>query len=395
MEVYILDNQFRRDSVTDRFESLIWSERFFEKGDCQLTVESTSANRNLFLPDSYLAMNLSNRVMKIDSLEDVSDNQGRSLLKIGGSSLESIFEDRIVINPALKAWSSAEDFNAVWPIKKTPQAALNEIFQAICVNNVRNPSDNLTNYDTGSFYPNDTNPKPTSSLQFEFPQTNLYDILVEICQIYNLGFRFVRHPVTSLLYFNIYSGRDRTSTQTVDTPIIFSQNLENLLDSSHLRKTEDVKNVAYVYNKKNFMEVVYPPNGNTSIKGFERKVLYVDATDIDLEVSDSTYMNVVRQRGQEELAKHRNVELLDGQLPENINYVYGRDYNLGDLVELRSVDGLTNRMRVTEQIFVDDADGERAYPTLTVEDLVVPGTWQDWRFNIPWDDAVGTWSELD
>lgn len=392
MEVYILDDAFRREYVVDRFESCIWSERFNEVGDFQLTVESTSTNKNLFEQDAYLAMNRSNRVMRIEDLEDTVDDSGRKLLKIRGHSLETIFKDRAVINPATTAW---EDEEQVWTIKNTPQGLMNTLFQAIMINNTRTPLDNITNYDTGSFYPADTIPKPTSTLHFEIVQTDLYSVLTEFAQAYSLGFRLVRHPVSSLLYFNVYSGMDRTSSQSVNTPVIFSQNLENLLDSSHFRSTSNVKNVAYVYNKKNYIEVVYPPGGNTSVKSFDRKVLYVDATDIELETTDPGYLAAVRQKGQEELAKHRKVELLDGQLPENIRYIYEQDYRLGDLVELRNYDGLTSRMRVVEQIFVDDSDGERSYPTLAVDELVVPGTWNDWRYNIPWDDAVGTWSDQD
>jgi hypothetical protein len=81
------------------------------------------------------------------------------------------------------------------------------------------------------------------------------------------------------------------------------------------------------------------------------------------------------QRGVSELAKNRQTYGFDGQLSEISQYQYGVDYFLGDLVELRNVDGAVSNMLVTEQIFVSDKQGERSYPTLSVYQFVMPGTW--------------------
>ena len=100
------------------------------------------------------------------------------------------------------------------------------------------------------------------------------------------------------------------------------------------------------------------------------------------------------QRGQEELAKNRQITVLDGELTSNSQYRYGIDYNLGDLVELRDEDGATSVMQVTEQIFVSDKEGDRAYPTLAVNALITPGTWLTYG-DVEWDDfTTEHWDEL-
>lgn len=71
------------------------------------------------------------------------------------------------------------------------------------------------------------------------------------------------------------------------------------------------------------------------------------------------------QKASEELDKYKVINSFDGQLNERTNLQYGIDYDLGDLVELRNDDGLQYIRRVTEQIFVSDKEGERAYPTLS------------------------------
>jgi hypothetical protein len=53
-------------------------------------------------------------------------------------------------------------------------------------------------------------------------------------------------------------------------------------------------------------------------------------------------------------------------------------------------------MRVTEQIFVSDSQGERSYPTLTVNTFITTGSWLSWMNNKVWLDLDGdatTWSE--
>lgn len=59
-------------------------------------------------------------------------------------------------------------------------------------------------------------------------------------------------------------------------------------------------------------------------------------------------------------------------------------YELGDIVEMRDNDGAGNYMRVTEQIFVHDSEGERSYPTLIIDSYIVTNTWDSFIGNIEW-----------
>jgi hypothetical protein len=43
-------------------------------------------------------------------------------------------------------------------------------------------------------------------------------------------------------------------------------------------------------------------------------------------------------------------------------------------------------MRVTEQIFVHDKEGERAYPTLTLNQFINTGSWLSWETSKKWID---------
>jgi hypothetical protein len=47
-------------------------------------------------------------------------------------------------------------------------------------------------------------------------------------------------------------------------------------------------------------------------------------------------------------------------------------------------------MQVSEQIFVCDGEGERSYPTLAINQFIMPGSWLAWDYNQVWIDLGAT-----
>jgi hypothetical protein len=282
------------------------------------------------------------------------------------------------------------DPNMVFPAAP-PADALRALFDYIMVVGALSPADILPMYQTGSLYPANTILEPDTNVILSFPPMTLYKALKDVCDAYGLGFRLYRGPDDSKLYFNIYTGDDRTSTQATMPAVIFAPDLENLTNMSEFSSIELYKNVALVVAKHGSRWVYADDDAEVAV-GFDRKVAIVSANDIET-VAGPDLDAELEQRGKEELSKYKAIQAIDGELPADSPYRYGIDYELGDIVEMRNDDGLTNRMRVTEQIFVDDAQGERAYPTLAVDIFIKPGTWFAWDASGVWDTAVGTWDE--
>lgn len=110
---------------------------------------------------------------------------------------------------------------------------------------------------------------------------------------------------------------------------------------------------------------------------------------------DAVLQALLIQRGKEELANNTNLAAFDGEISKNSQYIYGRDYQLGDLVEIRNSDKVSQQMRVVEQIFASDAEGDRAYPTLAVKLLITSGSWYAWPSAEVWDDlTTETWNTV-
>lgn len=464
MELYTLDSLLRRKDVIDRFESMIWTERYAAWGDFELVIFSTPSIRALLKAGTKLAMNESYRVMTIEQVENAVDSEGRQLLNVKGRSLEFLLEDRVARN----TFSDLET-TPKWIIKDKPAEIMRQIFDAICRNNPNFADDEIPFLQEGSIYPPSTIEEPTEDIVAEMDPQPVYEAINTIADAYDLGYRLVRNFDESELFFDVYSGTDRTSQQTLVPPVVFSPELDNLTNTSEITSISNYKNVAYVFHKI-AVQIVTADGVDHEVDGFDRRVMYVDANDV--EVPDREYeipqtqtdainegsnqatnesvakdalqklvdkkrltgvesqaildflptttlttaqknaikaartqslnynsiendiMNpLLQQKGKEELAKNRALSAFDGELPINGTYRYNVHYNLGDLIDMHNSDGISNRMRVTEQIFVSDGEGERSYPTLTLDQYMTRESWLGRSSNEVWQNADGVWSE--
>lgn len=465
MELYTLDAQLRRAAVIDRFESMIWTERFSAWGDFELHIFSTPEMRRLLPAGTRLSMSDSYRVMTVELVENTTDDEGRAMLKVSGRSLEAIMDERPARNTFANLITTPK-----WVLTGTPGQIARQIFNDILRINSNFPDDQLPFLVVGSLFPPGTIEEPDEVITIELGIGTVYKAIQELCNAYSLGFRIVRNFDQSQLFFDIYAGNDRTTLQTTLAPVVFATDLDNLTNISEVTSTANYRNVAYVFHPIS-TQIVTADGVSVEVEGFERRVMIVDASDIDTptlvytlttdqtdavnaaitastnpesdaslqKLLDKAWMTqqdidvvnyyalnagspltttqktnlggamsayntsanslrsalntLLQQRGRDELAKNRPVQAFDGELPANSPFKYEIAYQLGDLLEMRNSDGITNQMRVTEQIFVSDAQGERAYPTLAIDRFITPGSWFAWDYNQTWENADGTWSE--
>jgi hypothetical protein len=327
--------------------------------------------------------------MQIDTVNDATDQNGVRLLTVVGRSFEKILEDRVAI-------SALADTTTVpnWVLTGTPRAIIQELFDAICVRCVIDQGDRLPYYTFGTLLPTGNLSEPTDIITVTLQPQSLLSVITQLAQQFMYGFRFVKEGETGRLYFEIYMGNDVTLNQSIYPPVIFDPALDNLSQVSSLASTATYKNIAYVI-AANGSAMVYAATGDPTSSGADRRVLLVSSSNNNPAGPD---LNIALQaEGQLALAAQRPLYAFDGQLPANTQYIYGKDYNLGDLVEERNQDDQGNRMVVTEQIFASDNTGETAYPTLSLLDTIIPGSWNAWRPAIQaWQDVPTTlkWQDL-
>jgi hypothetical protein len=221
----------------------------------------------------------------------------------------------------------------------------------------------------------------------------VYSTLTQLCNTYSLGFRLVRNGDQGEIYFEVYVGNDRTSSQSLLSPVVFDQSLNNLVDVNQLTSSAALKTVAYVYAANGY-EIVYAPTADHAASGADRRVMLIQSSNDLPAGTDLTA--ALQQEGQIALAAQREIYAFDGKIPTHIPYVYGRDYGLGDLVEERNSDGFGGLMLVTEHISSSDDTGDTEYPTLTVSTVITPNSWLNFAGDEDWADIPTTvhWADL-
>lgn len=394
MEVYTLDSLYRRTEVVDWFESLIWTERWAGWGDFEILIQSDRRARDLFQEGALLSMSTSKRVMRVETKDDKVNDQGQRVLHVKGRSIETLFMNRIA-RPGL--WTLGQ--LAEWNISnKTPKEVMESVVSTVCVDGVNSPYDVITNLVMAKHpdLPVENGALPIDPITMTIDPTSVYKALEEIGNTWNLGFRLLLNINDGQLYFDVYPGADRTASQTMYNPVLFSPELDNLQNTTEMSTIEGAKNVAIVVAENGVKEVFALSVDPESIN-FERQAVLVMADDIDLPAGPDLDAALI-QRGKEALAENRPFQAFDGEINQASQYLYETDYFLGDLVEVRNADGVANQMRVTEQIFVSDKEGERSYPTLALNTFINTGSWLSWATDKQWidydTDFETVWSSL-
>jgi hypothetical protein len=383
MEVYILDDLFRRIEVVDSFSSLIWADRMTDMGDFEMDIFSTDQAKRLLPMGTFLATNVSNRVMLVETVEDTTDDSGKSTLKFKGRALENMLTDRFALAALADTTTTPK-----WVITGLPAAIARQIFHDICVTGTIDAGDIIPDIIEGTFLPTSLIPEPSDTITYEIEPQSVFSALKTLCDLYMLGFRIIRKDngaAAADLYFEVFMGNDRTTDQTTFPAVVFSQGLDNLQNTSELSSIALFKNVAYVISPVG-AEVVYADGIDPSVAGFKRHAMLVNATDIT-ETDPPTASALMIQRGLLELAKNKEISAFDGELAASSGYVANVDFYMGDLIELRSKTGSRDTMQITEIIHVSDTNGERHYPTLSLYNFITPESWDAQPPTLAWNDV--------
>jgi hypothetical protein len=392
MELLILDTLLRPVDVVDVYISLIWTERFSETGDFELVTLSSAANQKRFSVNTWLAHKDSRRIMQVLTVDDSYDDDGNARLTIKGREITHILEMRLALQAI-----AGPGIAPVWFITgKSPGDVMRYIFNQICVLGTVSSDDIIPFIDPGTLYPASTIPEPTAQIEWEQKPATVLAAEKELSRIYDLGYRLYRDPSVSKLYFDVYAGSDRTSAQTTLPAVIFSPDMENLQNTREFRDVSQAVNVVRVLHT--YTDEITETDMTLTVEvrddelvppeGFDRKVKLLEVSTIPEDVTDVAAF--LYQSGFDELMKSRPLTAFDGEITPTTQFVYERDYYLGDLVEIRSASGATAYMRVEEYIFVNDAQGYRSYPTLTTKRFIDPGSWLSWKYDIPWEDMEDT-----
>lgn len=410
MEVYRLNDSLENESLIEGYESVIWTDRFREHGDFEITFPLKFRQAFDRLPiGTYLGTDVSDRIMRVDTREMDRNEDGQVTLKVSGESLEAILKKRIAWTDRFKE-SISEQFVMEGPVKEIIE---NMIRRAGFSPNTNHPAfDGAVNLNDPRWtrpraifdrvdYPLCTLDDPGEAVVVKDRPMATYDYILELCRAYNVGYRMFRKPghnSTYDIFVNVYQGRDLTRNQSVDRPVVFSADHENLKNESMLESIRDHYRGVWVWDTHDDgpdRTGVFLPDytGVPEAGGLDMRTgfLVVSAPDESTPAEREAYR---QQQGVDFLNERGTKELVDGEANKACIFKCGRDYHLGDRVEVETQFNSSAHMRVIEQIYVSDGEGERSYPTLEAETVVNQDSWLAQPVARVWSTATGSWIDV-
>jgi hypothetical protein len=356
MELIILDSAFEPIGVIDAFESLIWTDRYFEAGDFELQTSPNSDNIASLMNGRYATMKESEHFMVIEELHIITDPINGSKMTVKGRSGESISDRRIV--------ERAIEFDEI-SVDEVARFLLTESF----IYPVGNYSENriVNNFE---YLPSTDENVYTILISSQYGKKIVYDSLVDLSYSSGLGWKLTLSE-DKKLQFQLYSGVDRSYDQLESPYVVFSPDFENLLNSTYIATTKLLKTVCYTGGEKgveNVQMLLEVDSSNGEKIGLERREMYLDAQDVKrvdddgYELTDEQYEARLYRRGLEELSKNSAMSLFSSEVDPTETFVYGVDFFLGDILQVKNEYGYEGKSRVVEVTRSVDGSGIKIYP---------------------------------
>lgn len=348
MDLLVLNKNLDVVAIVDVYESIIWTERYYEYGDFELYTAMTLDILNYIKTDNYIQRVGSDRVMIIEEIRIDTDSDTGNHITITGRSLESILDRRVV-------WSQT-----------TISGNLQNGIKKLVNENIISPSKEERKISNFIFKDSTDSQITGLTVEAQYTGDNLYDVISKVCEEKSIGFK-VSLNESKQFVFELYAGADRSYEQTNYPYVVFSPNFDNIINSNYLESKENLKNVALVGGEGEGTARKYLAIGNTS--GLDRRELFVDARDISSEGEDGQtltteqYNELLKQRGNEYLADYTDLVSFEGAVETNIMYKYGVDFFDGDIVQIANEYGHEAKVRILEVVISENEEGNSVYPT--------------------------------
>lgn len=346
MNIYVLNKSLERIGIIDTFSSIIWTNRYYSYGDFELYVPANNNMIMLLQEGFYLVREgKESNAMIIEAIQISTDVEQGNYLTVKGRCLKSILYRRIIWNIT----------NIAGLLESGIARLLNE--------NIISPNDSARKIDN---FENRNTLQTNIQFKSQYTGDNLGESVEALCQNYGIGWDVSLDIDKKKFYFELYKGEDRSYDQKTNPWIIFSNEYENLLTTDYTYDTSAYSNVCKVAGEGEGIQRKYVTVGNAN--GLYRYESYVDARDLstnDGEISDIDYYEQLIERGNESLAEKSIVENFEGEVEANYTYKYGKDYFLGDIVEVINEYDIAASTRIVEVIESEDETGTYTIPTFS------------------------------
>lgn len=315
--IKVIDRQFNFLGDIEDYESFYFVRNFTKSKEFQIIAPIKYVN---ILKDKNIIFTTQK---KAGFIEEVKLDEDKNIITVKGRDLKSIMDRRITIPEEGKAYDE---------IKSNAETAIKHYINNNCIN----PKDSNRKIQELEIADN-LNRGPIISWQSRYKY--LDSEIEQICSSTGIGWEIYLDLDKKKFIVDIIEGVNRTIDQDINSRVIFSDEFDNISNSTHIENSKDYKTMSYTAGQgegeNRAIKEVYR-NNNT---GLDRRELFIDARDID-------EADKLEDRSWSKLNQYNFISSSEGTII-NSNYKYEEHWNLGDLITTKNLTGYKNQ-RVSE-----------------------------------------------
>lgn len=349
------------------YTSATWTERYRDPGEFKFVAPLSAGLQDVLPIDTLVSHAATLDLMFVESHLITEKKDEDPTIEITGRSFSAFFEHRVV--SLHRNWSTEPDglplivltFNYSYEHAKE---LINKIINTDTYFRAEEKLDDMiADTDISGIFPF------TDPVERVISRGYLSERISELLGVDDLGLRVIRRnpfgeegdPDNTL--FVIHNGKDRSAS------VVFTAEQGDIESSESLRTNKISKNAALVVGS--WLETMVEKAPTAS--GYSRRELYIDAGDIDQEYIDpptgtnkDEVLARLIARGETLLSSQVPFFIIRADISKRTRFEYRRDYNIGDIVMVKSNFGSITPMRVVEFTEIEE-DGEiTGHPSLDV-----------------------------
>lgn len=360
--VEIRGSDTRVIGIVDIAKSIIWHSVYFGVGDFEIYAPASHDVIRLLQIGHYVTRPDNAEVGIIESINIADNEQDGTMIIASGRFAKSILDRRLI-------YKLSGTSNAATTLYGNVET---EVRQVVYENAINCPFDSKRNIPLLAL--GDLSNIPLrivdgngNAARKQVSYGNLLEYTDGVLAEYGLSALCVLQ--NGALQYKVYQGNDRSVNNTAgNIPIIFSREYDNLTASEYLYNSATEKNVALIGGEGEGLNRFYSLVDKAAA-GLQRREMWVDASsiaktykdenDVDQTYTDAQYKAMLDAQGTQDLATQIVTETYNGTIDvTNGNWVYGRDFALGDIVTTQdSKIGIYANVRIQEATEVQDENG--------------------------------------
>ena len=348
--------------IIDIAKSIIWRSVYFGVGDFEIYAPATLEIVDMLKVGRYVTRPDNTEVGIIESISISTNEQDGTMIIASGRFAKSILDRRLIYNLSGKS-------NKATILRGNVEVKARELVENNAISCAFDSKRNIPILELGELanIPLRIVDAYGYATQKQVSYQNLLTYSDGLLEEYGLGATCILNGAK--LQYVVYQGADRSKDNSAgNAPIIFSQEFDNLTASEYAYDSTPEKNAALIGGAGEGADRFYSLI-ETAATGLQRREMFIDATSIAQTYTDENevvktypdeeYKAMLDAKGKQDLSPLVAVESFSGTIDAtNGNYVYGRDFALGDVVTVQDNNiGVYVSVRIREATEVQDENG--------------------------------------